>query len=308
MTDKVTPPGEMVNIDVDFISLVRKGANRQKVQIYKADVPENEASDGEEIKGFFDTVKSFFVGKAVDAVSEGTAAKSKKQTSFAQSIAVSDIMDSMWHVNDTLRDVMRNVIADETVTDKKTAMTQAIDEFGVYMKDKINGTKIAKEAAFFDEPISKAGRVFSTKNLSAIKSAIAALQGLLTDPDENSNQEGADDTVKKEELQALMKAALGEALAPITERLDKVEKADENSGGETAAGETAAGETETGGETSDNDIAEVVKSAVQDALAPISERLEKVEKSRAVGRSSDGNPEPDKKVEKSESAFDGYFV
>lgn len=49
----------MKNIDIDFISLVNKGANKQTVKIYKSDnEPLN--SDDEEYRGFFNVMKSFF--------------------------------------------------------------------------------------------------------------------------------------------------------------------------------------------------------------------------------------------------------
>ena len=39
-------PGEMSDMDISMISLVRKGANKQKIQIYK----ENECEDSEDLE------------------------------------------------------------------------------------------------------------------------------------------------------------------------------------------------------------------------------------------------------------------
>lgn len=301
-------PGEMVDIDVEFVSLVRKGANRQKVQIYKADDTDY---DTEEVRGFMEHIKKFFkITKADDeSVAESNKTKPKKQTSFAQSIAVSDIMDSMWRVNDTLRDVMRNIIADEEITDKKAAMSQAIDDFATYMKDKINAVSVAKSAKFFEdeEPaaVTKAGRMLSGKATSAIKNAIAALQGLLSeagvDGDGDDGKKGEGNPVKKEDVE-LMKSALEEVLAPITARIAKLENTD----GVTTEDEPTGGDQEPTS-TKPDDVSDVIKSAVAEAVAPLSERLDKVEKARGVGRNLDDEP-PTTGVEKSADVFDGFFA
>ena len=298
-------PGEMVDIDVEFVSLVRKGANRQKVQIYKADTD----YDTEEVRGFMEHIKKFFkITKADDeAVAESNKTKPKKQTSFAQSIAVSDIMDSMWRVNDTLRDVMRNIIADEEITNKKAAMSQAIDDFATYMKDKINAVSVAKSAKFFEdeEPaaVTKAGRMLSGKATSAIKNAISTLQGLLSEAgvDGDDGKKGEENPVKKEDVE-LMKSALEEVLAPITARIAKLENAD----GVTTE-EEPTGENQEPTSTTPDDVSDVIKSAVAEAVAPLSERLDKVEKARGVGRNLDDEP-PATGVEKSADVFDGFFA
>lgn len=298
-------PGEMTNIDVDFISLVHKGANGQQVQIYKSDeeVPDDETKT---VGSFMQVMKNFFIGKADEAETatkvsneETSKGKKKNNTSFAQTIAVSDIMDSMWRVNDTLRSVMRNIIADESITDKKQSLSQAIDDYATYMKEKINSTAIAK-SDFYDEPesnISKAGRTLSEKSLTSIKNAITALQTLLTESGgEGEIQKGDDFDMSNEEIKKIMKGALDEALQPITARLEAVEKADTQEG---------VGKN-TEDITSEN-ISDIVKSAVAEAVQPIQERLDKVEKSRGIARGLEdegGTTE----VEKSAGVFDGLFI
>jgi len=299
---KNTPPGEMTDIDVNFISLVRKGANGQRVQIYKAD-DEADAESESRVTGFMNAMRDFFIGKA-DKVAES---KPKKSTSFAQSIAVSDIMDGMWRVNDTLREVMRNIVADESITDKKASMAQAIDDYAVYMKDKINSTAIAK-ADYFDTPsstIEKAGRTLSSKSLTSIKNAIAALQGLLDstseDGDGSNVQKGADE-MNAEEMKDIMKSALDEALKPITDRLDVLEKGDNSEDDPTNGGASEGAEP-----TGDDNIADVVKAAISEAVEPIKERLSKVEKSRGTSKGLEDNGEQTD-VEKSAGVFDGLFI
>lgn len=295
-----TLPGEMTDIDVDFISLVRKGANGQRVQIYKSD-EEAFDNDTKNVGGFMKAMKDFFVGKADEEDEEvkdkeTPEKQTKSNVSFAQTIAVSDIMDSMWRVNDTLRTVMRNIIADENISDKKTSLSQAIDDYAVYMKEKINSTTIAK-ADFYDEPeigIAKAGRTLSEKSLTSIKNAITALQSLLNDSSgEGEIQKGDDFDMSNEEIKKIMKGALDEALQPITERLEAVEKADNSECGTS--------------KTDEDNIADIVKSAVEEAVQPIQERLDKVEKARGTARGlEDEGGKSD--VTKSAGIFDGLFI
>ncbi len=52
----------LTEVDVDYISLVSKAANKQKINIYKSDEyePETTQENDEEMKGFFNVLKSFF--------------------------------------------------------------------------------------------------------------------------------------------------------------------------------------------------------------------------------------------------------
>lgn len=307
-------PGEMSDMDIDMISLVRKGANGQKIQIYKSD-DSDETEGDEEAQGLLEVLKSYFNKGKVQKADEAAkpAAKIPKKT-FSSMMAVNDITENMWRANDTLRSVMRDIINNEEITDKKAALLQAVDEYSAYMKDKVNVSTIAKSAAFFDVPesvIEKAGKKVSSKNLTALRDAQKALSAVIEeaegpknpedDPDEVKNKEGNEKTggekedgeVKKEELTNVMKEALEDILKPIAERLDKIEKSDTD---ETTEEEAAEG-----------NIAEVVKSAISEAVKPINERLEKIEKSRALPRSKEGD-EPNQ-VQKSEAGiYDGFFV
>ena len=61
----------MKDLDIDFISLVNKGANKQTVKIYKADgEPVN--SDDEEFRGFFNVLKSFFTKDKKEDIKKST--------------------------------------------------------------------------------------------------------------------------------------------------------------------------------------------------------------------------------------------
>ena len=91
------------DVDVDFLSLVGKGANKQKIQIYKADTDEPEASNNDEVKGFFNAVKSFFT-KADNNKTKN------KIPSFKERMAATELRSNMWRVNDTLSSLVRDIV------------------------------------------------------------------------------------------------------------------------------------------------------------------------------------------------------
>lgn len=298
-------PGEMSDMDINMISLVRKGANKQKIQIYKEDECEDQEDlDEDEVKGLFGILKSYFTGK-IQKTNE-TAKKPKK--TFAGMMAVSDITENMWRANDTLRNVMRDIINNEEVTDKKAALLQAVDEYSTYMKNKVNTVAITKGDSFFDVPeaeIQKAGKKVSGKNLEALKAAQKALSAVISEAesepsekDKDSNREKEAEEVKKEELTEIMKQAMEAALKPINDRLDKIEKED-------VTGEQE--ETEDVAEGSEA-ITEIIKSVIDEALNPLESRLEKVEKSRGMARSLEGEEKTGKIEKEADDVFDGYFA
>ncbi|ALU14550.1 hypothetical protein ACH52_1770 [Eubacterium limosum] len=61
MPEKKIVPGEMEDIDVDYISLVKKGANKQEIAIYKEDTELTEEEKEPVEKSFFEHVKAFFM-------------------------------------------------------------------------------------------------------------------------------------------------------------------------------------------------------------------------------------------------------
>ena len=296
-------PGEMSDMDINMISLVRKGANKQKIQIYKEDECEDQEVD--EAKGLLSVLKSYFIGKAQKADEE--VKKPKKP--FAGMMAVNDITENMWRANDTLRSVMRDIINNEEVADKKAALLQAIDEYSAYMKSKVNTASIAKGDSFFDVPemeIQKAGKKVSNKNLEALKAAQKALAAVNSEAEpetklgekEPSKGEKEEEEVKKEELTEIMKQTMEDALKPINDRLDKIEKAD--SGREQEEVKEEAEETE--------NVTEIIKSIITKALCPLEDRLEKVEKSRGMARSLEGEEKQERIEKETEDTFEGYFV
>ncbi|WP_368490835.1 hypothetical protein [Clostridium sp. BJN0013] len=304
----------MTDMDINFISLVKKGANKQKIQIYKSDdyMPETNDSN-DEVKGFFNVVKSFFTGKNIVQKAD----KPKPPTDFAGAIAAQDVSDNLDNARWTLRTVMYNILADDTITDKKSQIGTQIDSFKNYVLNQLDQVGIKKCAdQLKGEPIEKAGKKISTARLDNIKGAITALQ-LVVD-EVSTETEGGDGEVKKEDVTEIMKSALNESLKPITERLDKIEKEDsttcpsckaavkpEDKFCSSCGKALNAAATSTKKEDTE-DTSEIIKAVIEDALKPVNERIEAVEKSRGISKQAESGS--DEITVKKENVFAGLDI
>lgn len=114
----------------------------------------------------------------------------------------------------------------------------------------------------------------------------------------NDDSEREEIQMKKEDLQELLK----EAMAPINEKLEKLEKEVEPKEEDVQKEEGA--QEEEGKENAElmKQLSEVIKEAV----APINERLEKVEKARGISKSAEDEAEGEPKEE--ESVFKSLFT
>lgn len=308
----------MTNMDISFISLVKKGANKQKIQIYKSDdyqEPGNDSVD-DDVKGFFNVVKSFFAGSKEIKKADG---KPKPPTDFAGAIAAQDVSDNLDNARWTLRTVMYNILADDAITDKKVQIGVQIDAFKTYVLEQLDKVGIKKCAEqLMAEPIEKAGKKISTARLDSIKGAITALQSIVNDVEaSNASEEGGTETVEKEEITQIIKSAVGEGLKPINERLGKLEKEEATScpscKGTVNPGDkfcSACGTTlnttatTTKKEDESNEISDIIKSAIQESLNPVNERLLAVEKARGISKQDD----EEISINKSGSVFKGIDI
>ncbi len=128
----------MKDIDIDFISLVNKGANKQTVKIYKAD-KEPLNSDDEEYRGFFNVMKSFFTKETKEKVN-----KSSYVTDFNQLVGEAVIEERIREARWALMDSLENTLLEPTITDKASYMAIQIDAFKSYVLDTINAVGIQK--------------------------------------------------------------------------------------------------------------------------------------------------------------------
>lgn len=303
---------QMTDMDINFISLVKKGANKQKIQIYKSDdykEPETKSSD-DEVKGFFNVVKSFFSGKSAIQKSDNP----KPPTDFAGAIAAQDVSDNLDNARWTLRTVMYNILADDTITDKKTQIGMQIDAFKDYVLNQLDQVGIKKCAdQLKGEPIEKAGKKIAATRLKSIKGAISSLQSIVDDVE---TSEGGDGEVEKEDVAKVIKSVLNEGLKPINNRLDNIEKEDSTTC-PSCSGKVQPEDkfcphcgkalSTTSTSTKKEDTSEIIKSVIEDALGPVNERIETIEKSRGISKQADGNGD-ETTVKKEKNVFSGIDI
>ena len=137
----------------------------------------------------------------------------------------------------------------------------------------------------------KSGRKISGPRLNKLKEMYAILGRLIEETDSESEGESE---VNKEDITKVVKESLDEALKPISDRLDKLEKAE----ADPEEPQEAPKDAEPGEGTPN--VGEVVKAALEEALAPFTERLEKVEKARGFS-----NRVPEETVQKDGGDFWG---
>jgi hypothetical protein len=303
---KPTTPGELRDVKVDSISLVAKAANRKTFKIFKSadngaepDGKQKEApAAAKDEQGLFRLLKSFF---APDDVAKGDMEDkyraSEKRDDFNKAIeALRQTLGYSWDSKGVLTDVK----------EIRTALSDFQKICGEILLGKDSDIKK------FAEEVCKSGRKISATRLAEIKAAHAALAKIIeeTDGDGKPGQEG-DASVVKEELEKLIKGSVAEAVKPLAERLDGLEKHDEDATGEGAAPDAKDGEPGADrpgdvkkDESTGQEIAEIIKTSIAEAIAPIGERLEKLEKARGF---SNKIPE-ESNVQKSGPVFAGAFL
>lgn len=131
---------QMKKIDIDFISLVNKGANKQTVKIYKADKKPVDSED-EEFRGFFNVMKSFFTKDKKEKIAKEAPTK---PTDFNQVIGLVETEERIRQARWTLMDVLENILDSAAITDKASAMSTEIDKFKTYVVGTVNAVGIAK--------------------------------------------------------------------------------------------------------------------------------------------------------------------
>lgn len=117
-------------------------------------------------------------------------------------------------------------------------------------------------------------------------------------------KEGDEIEMKKEELESIIKSAVNESVAPINERLDSLEKAEKNDDELSDADKKKKKDAEAKADIKKDDFAEIIKSAIDDAVKPLNERLETVEKTRTGSNLGDTDST---KIEKEASVWDGLL-
>lgn len=222
------------------------------------------AKSDDEAMGFFRTMKAYFTGGA--KIAKGAVADKYERDRRRR---------EFWAAQDALNSVICNWDSwyNEDMESDPEKIREALQDFVTIAQEVLAVKDIAKELGQPPEAIAKAGKKISASNLQHIDDAINALTELKNKTAPADEEPEEEEEVKKEDIAQIVKDALG----PVTDRLDKLEKGESDN----PEGATATPEPEGAGA---NDVASQLKDVLKEALAPIESRLETVEKARGISR------------------------
>ena len=291
-------PGELTDVHVNSISIVDKAANKRKFAIFKsAEAPaaENEPT---ELKRFFDVVKAFFLGEKPAPVEKGAVENIYNAETKSQ---------KFWVAQRALCQTLGLAGDPDQLETNAAKIREALNEFVKIATEIMGGSdedvKKFAEAAGKVEHVEKAGRKLSGARRAKLQSVYEAIGELLSETDDESGEtgegavgnggevtKGAAD-MDSAKLNEVVKGILDEAMKPLAERIEKLEKAES--------------EPAPANEPDQPDVAETVKAAVDEAIKPFVERLEKVEKARGTSNAVKDDASAVKKS--AEDVFGGVF-
>lgn len=212
----------MKDIDIDFISLVNKGANKQTVKIYKAD-EEPVNSDDEEFRGFFNVLKSFFTKD------KQQVKKSEYITDFntlvGEAVMEQRIRDARW----ALMDSLENTLSDSTIIDKASHIATQIDAFKGYIINTVSTVGIQKSLEQIQEIKKSEGdedmkpediKKMLDEALSPIKEDVKILKGEEEPPLDSEGGEPPKEPTQEE----LIAKAIKEATEPLINEIADLKK------------------------------------------------------------------------------------
>lgn len=287
------PTGELRDVDVKFLSLVDKGANKRQFQIFKAaegKPAENHGSDEERAKGLgcaiMEAVRKFMNPASVEK------SKSAELPTFNAMIGQEELSGKLSDARWVLHDVIQAVLMGEA-ENKQALIAQALDEHKAYVLSRLQQVGISKALEEMGRvEVEKAGRKISSANRAKLESALAAISELLALDAQATEgaEDGGDTDVTKQELEQVVQAAIEKAMEPVDSRLKALEGGE---GEETVADSLTA-----------DKIGEMVGAAIEKALEPVATRIETLEKAR--GNSQVGAVE-DMSVSKS-NTWGGLFL
>lgn len=99
--------------------------------------------------------------------------------------------------------------------DKKAAILESVSQF-IGVANNINVAEIAK-----------AGKVFSSKNLESLKTMQSTINDLVSQMESTDTITKGEDTMSPNEIQEIVKSAVAEAVKPLQEKIDTLEKGEE---------------------------------------------------------------------------------
>lgn len=211
---------QMTNLDIDFISLVNKGANKQSIKIYKSDKEASKDSQEEkEFRSFFDVIKSFFTKDKVEK-------EDKKPTDFNAIIGQVETEERIRQARWVLMDVLENILDDASIVDKATTMSTEIDKFKNYVVSTVNMVGVAKSL----EQIKKIkNEECEDMNAEDIKKMLDEALKPINDDIRELKGEDIEEIEKKEDKTPKTEAemiaeVIEKAIGPVREELEELKK------------------------------------------------------------------------------------
>ncbi|MGG1248487.1 XkdF-like putative serine protease domain-containing protein [Bacillus spizizenii] len=232
-----------------------------------ADIAKQEEPVSPDEKGLFNFLKNFFAGNI--SLSKGAVQEKydegRKRREF-------------WAAQDALNSALFKWDYSEGMETDPKKIREALQDFVSIAQNVLISDDILKAIGPKPEELQKAGRKFSASNLQEIKSAHTALGNLLSQVETEGVEEemNADDVAK----------SIEEALEPIKKQLAELEKDEDPK--KKKDEEKAVEEEE----------AKKLKKAITDAVQPLADRIEAIEKSRGISK-QDETSETETQVNKS---------
>ncbi|USL05477.1 XkdF-like putative serine protease domain-containing protein (plasmid) [Bacillus anthracis] len=234
------------------------------------------------IKSFMKHMGAFFNGHNTAAIEKGEVRDNYARNQQLRNVwAAWDSMESAYY--GSRWDNYTNEAVDFD------RLLEAIQDFTEIITEIRDGGDVAiakalemKPATTLTEEIEKAGRKVSAASMADIETAQTALQNII-----NRVSDKEEDELKLEDITK----AVADAIAPLDERLQKLEKSGEE------VPPAAEG-------NKDDEIVKSVTAAVQKAVEPIEKRLEVIETARGISKQEEKHEE---EIQKSNSLWDGVL-
>jgi hypothetical protein len=280
MTVKVTDDATWESVKKGEITGFSMGGSGERVP-----VPESEST----LLAKIGTAISTAIEKGFGLISKGELRDQFNATHVKRNMraAFSMLDDIFWEESYAQTPNLQRI---STAANDLVAITHELVTTGAVLKsDDIPPLEFVIERA--TSVIEKAGKKIATGRLTQIKEAHEKLAAVIAEV-EAAPTEGEIE-VKKEDLEQILK----EAISPITERLDKIEK---EQAGET---EPPGGNEGTQGDASSEKDGEITKEwiteLIQKELSGVNTRIEQIEIAKGVRKSINGQDESGGTVQKS---------
>ncbi|MGG1147616.1 XkdF-like putative serine protease domain-containing protein [Bacillus wiedmannii] len=245
-----------------------------------AEVEEQETVSKSEtgvVKSFMNHMKAFFNGENSISIEKGEVRDNYARNQQNRNV---------WAAWDSLENAYWGSRWDNYTTEAVDfeRLLAAIEDFSEIIQEIRDGGDVAiakalesKPAATLTEEIEKAGKKVSAATMADIETAKSALQNII---DRVSDKE--DDDLKLEDITK----AVQDAVEPINQRLDALEKAQQD---------------ETPAEPEKDELTKSVTAAIEKVMEPVNQRLSKIEKARGI--SNQGDPGSAQSIQK-----DAHFL